>query len=115
MNGAQFVAQYLKAQGVGQVFTVPGFTINPLYAAFDDAGIKLVETRSETAAAYMADAWTRATGEPAVCAVTATIAHSLMLAGLVSSYHAGSPVIAISGYAVTADQYDRHELHELDQ
>ena len=64
VTGGRLVAEFLKAQGVGRIFTVSGGGILPIYDACLDEGIELVHTRSEWGAAFMAEATPQNTYDP---------------------------------------------------
>ena len=71
MRGAEALVRCLMADGVRCVFGIPGDQCNPstdaLYRLRRQSGMRFVSTRHEQAAAHMADAWARVTGEPGVC------------------------------------------------
>src|SRR2546423_14871857 len=60
---AQTIAQTLKAYGTEYFFIVTGGD-QDLWIALDDAGIRLINCRSEKAATYMADGYARISGKP---------------------------------------------------
>ena len=70
MNGADALVAALRAHGVEWMATLCGHGLNEIYAACRRAGLRLVDTRNEQTAAYMAVAWARLTGEVGVCAVS---------------------------------------------
>ncbi|MGH3668928.1 MAG: thiamine pyrophosphate-binding protein, partial [Acidimicrobiia bacterium] len=61
-----------------------------------DHGITHILTRDERSAAYMADGYARASGQPGICAAQVVGAHNLA-AGLRDAFLAHSPVIALTG------------------
>src|SRR5690606_39237103 len=63
----------------------------------DDYGIRFINTRHEAAAAHMADAYARISGQPAVAIGGIGPGAANMLSGVITAYAEGSPVIAISG------------------
>ena len=71
VNGGQLVVDALKREGVEYIFSLSGGHINPIYYACSQAGIKVIDTRHEQAAAHMAEAWGRLTRKPGVLVVTA--------------------------------------------
>src|ERR687884_1819360 len=60
---AHAIAQTLKAYGTEYFFFVTGGD-QDLWIALDDAGIRLINCRSEKAATYMADGYARISGKP---------------------------------------------------
>ena len=65
-SAGHFVAEALRAAGVRYAFTVPGRAFGVL-EALGDVGIRVVATRHEGAAAFMAEAYGQLTGRPAAC------------------------------------------------
>ncbi|MEA2652829.1 MAG: acetolactate synthase large subunit, partial [Chloroflexota bacterium] len=62
----RFIADALRIAGVRYAFTVPGESFLGLLDVFEDAGIRVIATRHEGAAAFMAEAHGQLTGRPAV-------------------------------------------------
>ena len=114
MTGADMLVGILREQGVTFVSTLCGNGLNPFYVACQKAGMRLVDTRNEQAAAYMADAYARLTGRIGVCAVSSGIAHVNALSGLVNAYYDGAPMLLISGESATAYS-GQGKFQELDQ
>ncbi|RJS84215.1 thiamine pyrophosphate-binding protein [Candidatus Bathyarchaeota archaeon] len=96
-TGAEIIASTLKSYGVNFVSTLCGNGLNAFYIACRKAGIKLIDTHNEQAAAYIADAYGRLTGKLGVCAVSSGIAHSNALTGVANAYFDGGPMLLISG------------------
>ncbi len=114
VEGGRLVVQALKQEGIEYLFSLCGSSINPIYDACLDADIKIIDTRHESAAVFMADVWSRVTGKPGVSAVTAGPGHTNSLTGLATAWKAHSRVIAISGnYETTHDEMGA--MHEMDQ
>ncbi len=114
MEGGRLVAGALKKEGVKYLFSLCGSSINPIYDACLDAGITIIDTRHESAAVFMADIWSRVTGEPGVSAVTSGPGHTNSLTGLATAWKAHSRVMAISGNYETAHD-EMGAMHEMDQ
>ena len=114
MTGADVLVGILREQGVTFVSTLCGNGLNPFYVACQEAGLRLVDTRNEQAAAYMADAYARLTGRIGVCAVSSGIAHVNALSGVVNAYYDGAPLLLISGESDTAYS-GQGKFQELDQ
>ncbi len=114
VEGGRLVVQALKQEGIQYLFSLCGSSINPIYDACLDAGIKIIDTRHETAGVFMADIWSRITGEPGVSAVTSGPGHTNSLTGLATAWKAHSRVIAISGNYETGHD-EMGAMHEMDQ
>jgi acetolactate synthase I/II/III large subunit len=103
MNGAEWLARSLQASGQRHLFFVDAVLRRTLLEC-ERIGIQPVLAHTEKAAAYMADAYGRVTGRPAVVAAQSVGAANLA-AGLQDAYLARSPVIAISGRKRTGHQH----------
>ncbi|MFQ5882984.1 MAG: thiamine pyrophosphate-binding protein [Candidatus Methylomirabilales bacterium] len=114
MNGAGLLVRGLKQEGVECLFSLSGDHINPIYDACLDFHIRIIDTRHESAAALMADAWARATARLGVFVVTGGPGHTNALTGLATAFLQGCPVLAISG-APESFLKDRGAFQELDQ
>jgi len=97
MTSVEWFVERLKQRGVTFMATLCGFGLDPLYHAARRAGIRLVDTRNEQTAGYIADCAARLTRQPAVCAVSSGVAHANALTGVVSAYFDGSPMLLITG------------------
>ncbi|MGI6366808.1 MAG: thiamine pyrophosphate-binding protein [Anaerolineae bacterium] len=97
MNGAKATVALLQRMGVPFIAALCGNGLDPLLEAADAAGLPVIDTRNEQAAAYIADAYARLTGQLGVCAVSSGVAHVNALAGLTNAWYDGAPVLLISG------------------
>jgi len=70
-HGGILAARALRAAGVDALFALPGGHILPLFEGARVEGLRLIDTRHEENAAFMAEGWALATGRVAVAAVTA--------------------------------------------
>lgn len=113
-HGGELVAEALAAAGVRTLFTLVGGHTTPIVDACAAAGVRLVDVRHEEAAAHMAHAWARATGEPGVALVTAGPGVTNTLTGIANAWYGGAPVLLLAG-AAPVPQFDRGALHEIDQ
>jgi len=95
MNGARFLAEYLKGAGIDHVFYLPAIALKTL-GEMEALGIRRVMVHGEKAAAYMADGYARASGKPGVC-MAQQIGASNLAAGLRDPFMACTPLIAITG------------------
>ncbi|MGQ9586511.1 MAG: thiamine pyrophosphate-binding protein [Anaerolineae bacterium] len=103
MNGAELMVQALRSAGITFVSVLAGNGTNPFMHACQQAGIRVVDTRNEQTAAYMADATGRLTRRVGVCAVSASVGHANALIGCVNAYFDGSPMLLISGESPAAE------------
>ncbi|MCK9549224.1 thiamine pyrophosphate-dependent enzyme [Aquamicrobium sp.] len=115
-NGAELVVETLLREGTDIVFGLPGIQLDPLFGAFFDGRdrLKLIDTRHEQGAAYMALGFAEASGKPGV--FTVVPGPGLLNAGaaLSTAYACGSPVIAMIGQIASSHIGMRlGDLHEL--
>jgi acetolactate synthase I/II/III large subunit len=108
------VTRALQAEGVTHIFGLLGHELLAIYDSCIDAGITIIGTRNETAAAEMADAYARVTGKPGVFMVCAGPGHANATLGLAMASFANSPLIAISAHSDWTNR-DRLPLQEMDQ
>jgi acetolactate synthase-1/2/3 large subunit len=110
----RLVADALRAAGVRYAFTVPGESFLGLLDALGDAGIRVVATRHEGGAAFMAEAHANLTGRPAACLGTRAVGSSNLAIGIHTARQNSSPMFAIVGQVERAHR--GHEaLQEIDQ
>lgn len=102
MNGAQWVVQALRAQGVDTVFGYPGGAIMPVYDALYDGGVEHLLCRHEQGAAMAAIGYARATGKIGVCIATSGPGATNLITGLADALLDSVPVVAITGQVGSA-------------
>ncbi len=93
---------YLRAEGARVVFGVPGGLLHPFFEAVDEAeDLRLVCTKHEGGAAFMADGYARVSGQLSVCASTAGPGATNLLTGVAVAYSDGVPMLVITGQPPT--------------
>lgn len=102
MNGAQWVVQALRAQGVETVFGYPGGAIMPVYDALYDGGVEHLLCRHEQGAAMAAIGFARATGKVGVCIATSGPGATNLITGLADAMLDSVPIVAITGQVSSA-------------
>ncbi|MFU9137558.1 acetolactate synthase 2 catalytic subunit [Erwinia tasmaniensis] len=102
MNGAQWVVQSLRTQGVETVFGYPGGAIMPVYDALYDGGVEHLLCRHEQGAAMAAIGYARATGKVGVCIATSGPGATNLITGLADAMLDSVPLVAITGQVSTA-------------
>jgi len=110
MTAAQAAVEILKAEGVTNVFGLPGAAINPFYAAMrSNGGLHHTLARHVEGASHMAEGYTRAKpGNIGVCIGTSGPAGTDMITGLYSAAADSIPILCITGQAPVA------KLHKED-
>lgn len=114
IKGAKAIIESLKREGVDHIFSLPGTTILDLFdVLYDDKDIKLIVSRHEQGAVFMADGYTRASGKPSVCMASRGPGALNMAIGVHNAFMESSPVIALIGQ-VGQDIALRDAFEELD-
>jgi acetolactate synthase-1/2/3 large subunit len=91
------IAETLRAGGVRWAFTVPGESFLGLLDALGEVGIRVVTTRHEGGAAFMAEAVGQLTGRPAMCLGTRAVGASNLAIGIHTAKADSTPMIAAIG------------------
>ncbi len=98
---SDLLVRCLEAEGVEQVFGVPGEENADLMMSLQDSGIRFVLCRHEQAAAFMADAYGRLTGKAGVCLATLGPGATNLVTGIADANLDRAPVVALLGQAAT--------------
>jgi acetolactate synthase-1/2/3 large subunit len=114
-TGARILVDQLLIQGVNHAFCVPGESyIAILDALYDQREmIKLVVTRHESGASFMADAYAKLTGQPGVAFVTRGPGATNAAIGTHTSFQDSTPVILFIGQ-VGNEFAEREAFQEID-
>lgn len=104
MTGGEAVVRSLIAEGVDTVFGLPGIQNDWLYnALFDARGrIRVIHTRHEQGAAYLALGYALATGRPSVFNVVPGPGFLNSTAALSTAYALNAPVLCLTGQIPSA-------------
>jgi acetolactate synthase I/II/III large subunit len=99
MTGGAALVEMLRRHGIDTLFALPGVQNDALFVALYDAGeaIRVIHTRHEQAAAYMALGYARATGKPGAFAVVPGPGLLNTTAALATAYATNAPVLCVSG------------------
>jgi len=113
-HGGDLVAEVLKTHAVDFIFCLSGGHISPILVSSEKQGIRIVDVRHEVNAVFAADAVSRLTGKPGVCAVTAGPGVTNTLTALKNCAMAQSGLVLLGGAAATVMQ-GRGALQDIDQ
>jgi acetolactate synthase-1/2/3 large subunit len=99
MTGGGALVEMLRGHGVDTMFALPGVQNDALFVAFYDAGeaLRVIHTRHEQGAAYMAYGYARASGKVGAYAVVPGPGLLNTTAALATAYATNAPVLCISG------------------
>jgi acetolactate synthase I/II/III large subunit len=99
MTGGQAIAEMLKMAAIGPIFGMGGFQLLPFYEACRTLGLKHTLINDERSGAFAADAYAKVTNRPGCVDATLGPGATNLVTGLVESFNAGMPLIAIVGDA----------------
>ena len=107
------IAHSLELHGVDRVFTVPGESYLAVLDGLHDTDIHNVVCRQEGGAAYMADAYGRATSSVGVAMVTRGPGAANALVAVHTAWQDASPLVLFVGLVPVPDR-DREAFQEFD-
>lgn len=99
MKASDLFVRCLEAEGVEYIFGIPGEENIDLMDSLSRSSIQFVVTRHEQGAAFMADAYGRATGKPGVCLATLGPGATNLMTGVANAHLDRVPLVAITGQA----------------
>ncbi len=114
ITGNEILARCLKAQGVKDAFFIMGGPMLDAESCCIKEGIRLIDTRHEQGAAYMAQAYSRVTQGPGVCMAASGPATLNLGTGLANALIDCCPVVALGGSSPIS-QFGRQVFQEIDQ
>ena len=119
MTGGDIFVECLKAQGVKDIFGLPGNHLDTVYEALynNQDSIRHYVTRHEGGTAFMADGYARATGDVGVCMTVPGPGSNNASTGIGEANTASSSVLWITGQnpSYLAQRDPRKSFHGLDQ
>ena len=103
MTGAEAVIRSLEAEGVTDVFGLPGGAILPLYDAWAacEHTIRHYLVRHEQGAGHMAQGYARATGRVGVAIATSGPGATNLVTPIADAYLDSTPIVCITGQVPT--------------
>ena len=113
MNAAQLLVRCLEHEGVDLLFGVPGEENLDLMDALLDSRIRVIVTRHEQSAAFMADVHGRLTGRAGVCLSTLGPGATNLLTGIADANLDRAPLVAITGQ-VSLDRMHKESHQAID-
>ena len=119
MTGGDIFVECLKAQGVKDIFGLPGNHLDTVYEALynNQDCIQHYVTRHEGGTAFMADGYARATGDVGVCMTVPGPGSNNASVGIGEANTASSAVLWITGQnpSYLASRDPKKSFHGLDQ
>ncbi|MBT3370050.1 MAG: hypothetical protein HOA08_24440 [Rhodospirillaceae bacterium] len=116
MTGGQAIVKSLRDHGVDTVFGIPGIQLDNLYDAFYESRntLRVIHTRHEQGAAFMAMGYAQASGEVGVFAVVPGPGLLNSLTAVATAASANLPLLGLTGQ-IPSDQIGQNfgMAHEL--
>lgn len=97
LRTADRLVEAMQSAGIRAVFSLSGNQIMPVYDALIGSGIRLIHSRHEAAAVFMAEAYARTAGQVGIALVTAGPGFGNALGALYSVTMSETPLVLISG------------------
>jgi acetolactate synthase-1/2/3 large subunit len=97
MNGAELMVHCLENEGVEYIFGIPGEENLAFLEALRTSSIKLILTRHEQAAGFMAATYGRLIGRPGVCLATLGPGATNFVTSVSYALLGGMPALFITG------------------
>jgi acetolactate synthase-1/2/3 large subunit len=103
MTGAEAIIRCLEAEGVTDVFGLPGGAILPLYDAWANVehSVRHYLVRHEQGAGHMAQGYARATGRVGVAIATSGPGATNLVTPIADAYLDSTPMVCITGQVPT--------------
>ncbi|HZN17777.1 MAG TPA: acetolactate synthase [Micromonosporaceae bacterium] len=112
-HGGQLALAALRAYGVGEMFTLSGGHVFPLYDAAHATGLPILDVRHEQSAVFAAEAVAKLQRRPGLAVLTAGPGVTNGISGLTSAFFNASPVLVMGGRA-PAFRWGAGSLQEID-
>jgi thiamine pyrophosphate-dependent acetolactate synthase large subunit-like protein len=110
----KWIASYLRERDIDALFLLTGGHIFPLIDGCIDAGVRVVDTRHEQAAAFAAEGWALRTGRAGSYVVTAGPGFTNAVSGLAHASVTLSPTLCLAGASPQGED-DMGAPQELEQ
>ncbi|WP_227272107.1 acetolactate synthase large subunit [Roseobacter weihaiensis] len=111
-NVAELIVKALEQAGVTTAYGVPGEENTELMLALEASSLKVVLTRHEQAAAFMACVQARITGRPALCFATLGPGATNLVTGVADATLDYAPMIVLTGQGARA-RIGKAESHQV--
>ena len=114
MKASDYIARFLTAQGVPQVFEVVGGMITHLLDSMHVHGApRVVSVHHEQGAAFAAEGFARMTGIPGVAMATSGPGATNLLTGIGSCYFDSTPSLFLTGQVNRSEQKRGRAIRQL--
>lgn len=114
LTGSEAIAKVLEEEKIEIIFGIPGVQNLELYDVLSQSQIRLVVPTSESAAVFMADAYSRTKNRTGVAVVVPGPGMTYALTGIGEAFVDNIPLIVIVS-APRSDSSFAFQLHQMDQ
>ncbi|PWA12854.1 acetolactate synthase [Pueribacillus theae] len=98
MKASDAIVEVMKRENVSHVFCVPGESYLPLMDSIYEAKtIKMISARHEGGAAFMAEAYGKATRKPGIAMATRGVGGSNLAIGIHTAFQDSTPMVVLLG------------------
>ena len=111
MKASDLFVKCLEAEGVKQIFGVPGEENAHFMMSLEDSPIEFILTRHEQGASFMAEVHGRLTGEPGVCLGTLGPGATNLITGVADANMDRAPLVCLTGQADSERQHKESHQH----
>lgn len=112
-HGGDLAMAVLRRFGVGEVFTLSGGHVFPIYDACKTSGVRIVDTRHEQTAGFAAEGVAKLTRRPGVAVLTAGPGVTNGTSAITTAMFNGSPLVVLAGRAPQS-RWGSGSLQEID-
>ncbi len=112
-HGGELALAALRAFGVGELFTLSGGHVFPLYDAAVKRDVRIVDVRHEQTATFAAEGMAKLTRRPGVAVLTAGPGVTNGISAVTTAHFNGSPLVVLGGRAPQA-RWGAGSLQEFD-
>ena len=103
VTGAEIFLEALKREGVKTMFALPGGVVLKIFDVLhQQKDIRVILTRHEQGAGFMAVGYAKATGKPGVALITSGPGMTNVITSLADAYMDSVPIVVFSGQVPTA-------------
>ncbi|MEX1082301.1 MAG: acetolactate synthase large subunit [Halofilum sp. (in: g-proteobacteria)] len=114
MKASDLFVRCLEREGIEYVFGVTGEENADFVQSLAHSDIQFVLTRHEQGAAFMAEAYGRLTGQPAVCLGTLGPGATNLITGVADANMDHAPLLVLTGQAATTRQHkESHQVMDV--
>ncbi|MDN5871873.1 MAG: acetolactate synthase large subunit [Nitrococcus sp.] len=114
MKATDLLVHCLEREGITHAFGVPGEENADFMFSLQSSSIRFVLARHEQGAAFMAEAYGRLTGNPAICLGTLGPGATNLITGVADANMDHAPMLVLTGQGATTRQHkESHQIMDV--